>query len=39
MKNELQAQEEQVVQGQITLNLIWFTKPTYSLSHLKVKVT
>lgn len=37
MKNELQAQEEeQIVQGQITLNLIWFTKPTYSLSHLKV---
>lgn len=37
MKNGLQAQEEeQIVQGEITLNLIWLTKPTYSLSQLKV---
>lgn len=37
MKNELQAQgEEQTVQDQITLNLIWPTKSAYSLFHLEI---
>lgn len=37
VKNELQAQgKEQIVQDQITLNLIRPTKSAYSLSHLEV---
>jgi len=37
MKNELQAQPaEQIVQVQITLNLIWPTQSAQSLSHSEV---